>query len=98
MDRTYRCLSCLEHTLSREFDTSHLSVMCPRCDSFERFINESVFEQFRAFEESPPTGFEWSKLDRREKLVVSEGVARRGRSIENVSFGDEQGGSGPQFS
>ena len=88
MDRIYRCLSCLDHTLSRGFDTSHLSVTCPNCDSFERFINESVFEQFRAFEASPPDGVEWAALDRREKLLVSEGIARRGRSIDDFSVGE----------
>jgi len=85
MDRTYRCLACLEHTLSRGFDTSHLSVTCPVCDSFERFVNEAVFEQFRAFEESPPESLEWSTLDRVEKFRISEAVTRRGRSIEDFS-------------
>ncbi len=86
MNRTYRCLSCLEYTLSRAFDTSHLSVTCPVCDSFERFVNEAVFEQFRTFEKSPPEALEWSKLDRHEKLLVSEGIARKGRSIEDFSL------------
>ncbi|MFQ3283357.1 MAG: DNA-directed RNA polymerase subunit RPC12/RpoP [Natronomonas sp.] len=85
MDRTYRCLTCLEHTLSREFDTSHLSVRCPVCSSFERFVNEAVFEQFRAFEESPPESLEWSTLDRGERLMISEAVTRRGRSVEDFS-------------
>ncbi|OYR64975.1 hypothetical protein DJ71_22540, partial [Halorubrum sp. E3] len=70
--RTYRCLNCLEHTVSREFDTSHLSVTCPNCDSFERFVNEAVYQQFQAFEESPPTEIDWDRLDRMEKLVVAE--------------------------
>ena len=86
MNRTYRCLSCLEHTLSRPFDTSHLSVTCPDCDSFERFVNEAVFEQFRVFEESPPDALQWSTLDRREKLLISEGIARRGQSVEDFSI------------
>lgn len=85
MDRTYRCLTCLEHTLSRAFDTSHLSVRCPVCGSFERFVNEAVFEQFRAFEESPPESLEWSTLDRGERLMISEAVTRRGRSAEDFS-------------
>jgi len=54
--RAYRCLNCLEHTVSREFDTSHLSVTCPNCGSFERFVNDAVFQQFRAFEEPPARG------------------------------------------
>jgi DNA-directed RNA polymerase subunit RPC12/RpoP len=86
MDRTYRCLTCLEHTLSRGFDTSHLSVTCPVCGSFERFVNEAVFEQFRAFEDSPPESLEWSTLERGERLMISEAVARRGRSIEDFSI------------
>jgi len=88
MDRIYRCLSCLDHTLSRGFDTSHLSVTCPNCGSFERFVNESVFEQFRAFEAAPPEEVEWETLERREKLLVSEGIARRGRSIDDFSVGE----------
>jgi len=83
MPRIYRCLGCLEHTVSRGFDTSHLSVTCRSCGSFERFVNEAVFEQFRAFEESPPASLEWSRLEREEKLLISEGVARRGRSAED---------------
>ena len=85
MERTYRCLGCLEQTLLREFDTAYLSKACPACDSFERFINEAVFEQYRAFEKSPPDSLDWPALERREKLVVSEGVARRGRSAADFS-------------
>lgn len=85
MNRTYRCLGCAEGTLSRSFDTAELSTACPVCGSFERFINETVFEQFRALEESPPECLDWPALERREKLAVSEGIARRGRSIEEFS-------------
>jgi phage FluMu protein Com len=86
VNRTYRCLNCTEHTVSRPFDTSHLSKRCPVCDSFERLVNDAVFEQFRTFEESPPESLEWSKLERREKLVISEGVARKGRSVGDFSI------------
>jgi hypothetical protein len=86
VNRTYRCFNCTEHTVSRPFDTSHLSRNCPVCDSFERHINESVFEQFRTFEESPPETLEWSKLDRQRKLLISEQVSRKGRSVEDFSI------------
>lgn len=85
MARTYRCLGCLEATVSREFDTSHLSTTCPNCDEFERFINETVLDQFRTFEESPPDGLDWQQLDRREKLIVCEQIVRQGRSIDDFS-------------
>jgi len=84
-DRLYRCLDCLEHTVTRPFDTSHLSVTCPNCESFERFINNAVFETFRSFEESPPDSLDWENLDRKERLLISERVVRTGRSIEDFS-------------
>jgi phage FluMu protein Com len=85
-ERTYRCLTCLEHTLTREFDVSHLSVTCPACDSFERFVNDDVYQQFEAYEESPPESLDWSRLDRMEKLMVSERVVRTSRSIEDFDI------------
>lgn len=81
-DRTYRCSNCREHTVRRDFDTSHLSMTCPVCGSFERFVNERVFSQFRAFEASPPDAVEWDSLDRTERLLISERVARAGRSLD----------------
>lgn len=86
VDRTYRCLDCLEGTVTRRFDTAHLSTMCSECDSFERFINETVFDQFQAFEKSPPESLQWPRLDRSEKLIISEQVVRKGRSIEDFSI------------
>jgi DNA-directed RNA polymerase subunit RPC12/RpoP len=83
--RTYRCLNCLEHTVSREFDTSHLSVTCPNCDSFERFVNDAVFQQFRAFEESPPAEIDWERLDRTEKLIVSERLVRSTKTLADFA-------------
>lgn len=79
--RTYRCLNCLEHTVTREFNTSHLSVTCPNCDSFERFVNEGVFQQFKTFEESPPAELEWDRLDRTEKFVVCERLVRSTKTL-----------------
>ena len=85
-ERTYRCLTCLEHTLTREFDVSHLSVTCPNCESFERFVNDDVYRQFEAYEESPPESLAWGQLDRTEKLMVSERVVRTSRSIEDFDI------------
>lgn len=84
--RVYRCLNCNEHTITREFDTAHLSITCPVCGSFERFINDTVFEQFRAFEKSPPESLDWDRLERRDRLVISERVARTNRSIEDFEL------------
>ena len=95
--RTYRCLNCLEHTVSREFDTSHLSVTCPNCESFERFVNEAVYRQFQSFEESPPPELDWGRLDRMEKLIVAERLARSTKTIDDFdvkgSDGEESAGS-----
>lgn len=82
-DRTYRCSNCFDHTVSRAFDTSHLSMTCPVCDSFERFINDGVVAQFRTFEDSPPESLDWAALSRKERLMVSERVARTDRGVED---------------
>ena len=81
----YRCLNCREETVSREFDTASLSVTCPGCDSFVRFVNERVFQQYEAFEESPPTEIGWSQLDQIEKLLVCERLVRSTRTIEDIA-------------
>ena len=85
MKQTYRCLNCLDATITRDFDTSHLKTQCSTCDSFGRFINAAVFDQFQSLEESPPETLQWSLLDRREKLVISEQIVRRGRSIDEFT-------------
>ncbi len=86
--RAYRCLNCLEHTIEREFDTSHLSVTCPNCGSFERFINEAVFQQFEAFEASPPAEIDWNRLDRTEKLVIAERLVRSTKTLDDFKVVD----------
>jgi DNA-directed RNA polymerase subunit RPC12/RpoP len=86
--RAYRCLTCLEHTIEREFDTSHLSVTCPNCESFERFVNEAVFQQFEAFEASPPSELDWNRLDRMEKLVVAERLVRSTKTLDDFEVVD----------
>ncbi|MFB6296774.1 MAG: hypothetical protein ABEH66_08075 [Halobacteriales archaeon] len=85
-ERTYRCLNCLEHTLSRTFNVSHLSVTCPNCDSFERFVNDDVYQQYQDYEESPPESLAWDRIDRTEKLMISERVVRTTRSIEDFDL------------
>jgi hypothetical protein len=82
---TYRCLGCVEHTVTRNFDTSHLAMTCPGCESFERLVNEAVFEQYRRLEETPPESLEWEALDRSRKLLISEQLVRRDRSIEDFA-------------
>ena len=67
--------------MSREFNASHLSVTCPNCGSFERFVNDAVFQQFRAFEESPPAEIDWARLDRTEKLMISERLVRSTKTL-----------------
>ncbi|MFW6317333.1 MAG: hypothetical protein ACOC06_02560 [Halorubrum sp.] len=86
--RAYRCLNCLEHTIDREFDASHLSVTCPTCGSFERFVNDAVFQQFEAFETSPPSEFDWNRLDRTEKLVVAERLVRSTKTLADFKVVD----------
>jgi|GEM_PF-1132694 len=85
VNQSYRCLDCLEGAVTRSFDTSHLTTQCSQCGSFSRFINEAVLEQFQSFEESPPETLQWSRLDRKEKLVISEQIVRRGRTIDDFA-------------
>jgi DNA-directed RNA polymerase subunit RPC12/RpoP len=92
--RAYRCLNCLEHTIDREFDTSHLSVTCPNCESFERFVNEAVFRQFEAFEASPPPEFDWNRLDRVEKLMVAERLVRSTKTLDDFEVVDGEAAAG----
>ena len=82
LTREYRCLNCLEETVSRSFDTSHLSRRCPDCESMERFVNEAVYEQFEAFEAAPPPALNWERLSRTERWLVSERMARTDRTVE----------------
>lgn len=78
---SYRCSSCLEHTLTRDFNVSHLSVKCPACEEFARFVHEGVLDQYEAFEESPPADLDWGRLGRMEKFVVAEGLVRQGKTL-----------------
>ncbi|MUW14975.1 hypothetical protein GJ633_10095 [Halorubrum sp. CBA1125] len=89
--RTYRCLSCLDHTVTRTFDTAHLSVTCPNCGSFERFVNGTVFEQFEQFEASPPAELDWDRLGRTEKLLVAERIARTTKTVEDFDIVADDG-------
>lgn len=78
---TYRCLNCLDEVLTRSFDVSHLSRTCPNCDSFERFANETVIDRFESLEASPPAELDWERLQRREKLLVAERLARTEKTL-----------------
>ena len=84
--RQYRCLNCLEHTVTRSFDASHLSVTCPTCGSFERFVNEDVYQQYETFEESPPTELDWDRLDRMEKFLVCERLVRSTKTLADFEI------------
>jgi len=80
---TYRCSSCFEQTLTRVYDVSHLSIRCPNCGEFARFVHEGVLEQYEALEESPPEEFDWERLDRMEKFVVAEKLVRQGNTLDD---------------
>ena len=89
-EHTYRCSNCFEHTVTRDFDVSHVSSTCANCGEFARLVNEAVFDQYRAFEASPPDELDWERLDTVEKFLVSDQVARGGRSIEDFEVSDSQ--------
>lgn len=86
VERTYRCSNCLDHTVARGFDVSHLSSTCDACGEFARFVNTVVFDQYRAFEESPPDDLDWDRLSRAEKFLVCDQVAREGRSVDDFEI------------
>lgn len=88
-DTVYRCLNCLDHTITREYGVSHLSVTCEACGEFGRFVHQGVYDQYRAFEESPPPDFPWSELDRMRKFVVAEGLVRSGKSLDDFEVDTE---------
>ena len=92
-DRTYRCSDCLDATITRPVDVSHLSKTCDDCGSFARFVNEGVYRQYRAFEESPPEHLDWDVLGRAEKFAVSDQVVRHGRAASLQSFRELQADS-----
>lgn len=85
VSRTYRCLNCLEDTVTRSYDVSHLTRRCGACDEFDRHVNQRVLDQYDAFEADPPDALDWESLDRTRKLLVAERVARHGRSVESFA-------------
>lgn len=88
MDRAYRCSNCLDRTVTRGFDVSHISMRCPDCGAFARFVNEAVFDQYRAFEESPPAKLDWERLDLPEKFMICDQIVREGRSVEDFEVSE----------
>lgn len=85
-ERQYRCLTCLDHTVTRGFDVSHLSLTCEACGEFGRFVNDLVYDQFLAFEDDPPEHLDWDRLERAEKLMISERVTRTDTSVEDFDI------------
>ena len=85
----YRCLECLEGTVTRSFDVSHVERTCDHCGEFARFVHEGIVEQFEAFEQSPPDGLDWDRLDRLEKFYVCNGIVRDGKSIDDFDVASE---------
>lgn len=79
----YRCTNCLDHTLTRNYDVSHIAIKCPSCGEFGRFVHSGVFDQYEAFEADPPESLEWDHLGTLEKFVVAEGIVRQGKSVED---------------
>jgi len=89
VSRTYRCLNCMEGTVIRSYDVSHLTRSCDVCGEFDRHVNQRVVDQYEAFEADPPDALNWASLDRTRKLVVAERVARHGRSVESLARNGE---------
>lgn len=89
---SYRCTNCLDHSVTRDYDVSHLSRACDACDDFGRFVHEGVLAKYREFEDSPPADFAWSQLERMEKFVVAEGLVRQGKTLDDYGVRSEENG------
>ena len=83
----YRCLSCRDETVDRDFNVSHIKQTCDDCGEFNRFVHDGVYQQFKAFEESPPDGLDWERLGHMEKFVVAEKMIREGKAISDFDVG-----------
>ncbi len=92
VSRTYRCLACLDGTVERSFDVSHLTVTCEACGEFSRFVHEGVYERFQAFEEEPPAELDWGRLGKMEKFVVAEKIVREGKTLEDFEVDSHDDG------
>lgn len=86
----------MDEAVERSFDVSHLSVACEGCGEFGRFVNERVLDQFEAFEADPPAALDWGALDRKQKLLVAERVARTDRSVEDLAPDDPPADDGAE--
>jgi len=87
----YRCLRCLDDAVTRDYDVSHLSRTCDSCGEFGRFVNGAVLDRFERFEESPPEGLDWARLDRAEKFLVAERLVRGSKTVDDFDvevYGD----------
>ena len=90
--RTYRCLHCLDVTVERDYDVSHITVTCPECGEFGRFVHEGVYQQYRSFEEDPPEDLDWERLSRIEQFVVAEKMVREGKTLADFDIEDHAEG------
>lgn len=88
---SYRCSNCFEHTVTRDYDVSHLSVSCDACGEFARFVHTDVLDKVQEFEASPPADLDWERLDRIEKFVVAEGIVRQGKTLEDYDTRSSDG-------
>lgn len=81
----YRCIGCMEETVTREFDVSHLSRTCPVCGEFDRFVNTVVVKQFDALAADPPAHLHWDRLDRLRKWLIAERLSRTEYTIDDIA-------------
>jgi hypothetical protein len=82
----YRCLACMEATVTRDFDVSHLSRTCDDCGEFGRFVNTIVLDQYDALEADPPEDLHWDRLDRPQRFMIAERLTRHGYTIDDFDI------------
>jgi hypothetical protein len=87
---TYRCSNCFDHTVTRDYDVSHISVSCDACGEFARFVHTDVLAKFREFEASPPADLDWERLGTLEKFMVAEGIVRQGKTLADYDTRSEE--------
>ena len=93
--RTYRCLNCLDATVDRGYNVSHIKVTCEECGEFGRFVQDGIYRQYQEFEEDPPEDLDWGTLNRMEKFMVAEKMVREGKTVDDFEIERDEESAAP---
>lgn len=82
----YTCEQCLEETVERDFNVSHVIRVCSACGDSHRFINSHVLETHSELEEEPPEGVEWGRLSASDQFRIAERIARYDTTRDDITM------------